>query len=135
MEIITEFLNWCMMLFLKIIVAAGIVAVIVTLLLFLGCFLLVKGTDYLQDKIDSFTEKPPDNNNTLLAPPEPDSADSYKICLKGNNTYGINMEGMNGYPGGYGDEQMFEDEEEFQGMDYGLLDDEAKDESNDSGEF
>jgi hypothetical protein len=29
---------------------------------------------------------------------------------------------MNGYPGGSGDQQMFEDEEQFQDMDYGYID-------------
>lgn len=67
MEILTEFLNWCMMLFFKLILAAGIVGFIVVLLIVLGCFLLVKGTDYLQDKIDSFTEKPPANNDSPCA--------------------------------------------------------------------
>jgi len=130
MEILTEFLNWCMMLFFKLILAAGIVGFIVVLLIVLGCFLLIKGTDYLQDKIDSFTEKPPANNDSALVPPPESSESGNQVWLTGKDDYGINMEGMNGYPGGYGDEQMFEDEEEFQGMDYGLLDDEAKDESN-----
>lgn len=68
-------------------------------------------------------------------PPASTGSGGNQVWLTGKDDYGINMEGMNGYPGGYGDEQMFEDEEEFQGMDYGLLDDEAKDESNESGEF
>ncbi len=69
----------------------------------------------------------------MIRPPVPPAAtgpaSGNQTWITGKDDYGINMEGMNGYPGGYGDEQMFEDEEEFQGMDYGLLDDEAKDES------
>ena len=130
MEIITGFLSWFFILALKFLLVAMLIGVVVWILLILSWFLFCCGAENLQDKIDSFTEKPPANNDPAPVPPASTGSGGNQVWLTGKDDYGINMEGMNGYPGGYGDEQMFEDEEEFQGMDYGLLDDEAKDESN-----
>ena len=131
MEIITGFLSWFFILVLKFLLVAMLFAAVVWILLILACYLFCRGADYLQYKIDSFTEKPPVINDPAATPPvATGTACGNQTWITGKDDYGINMEGMNGYPGGYGDEQMFEDEEEFQGMDYGLLDDESKDESN-----
>ncbi|MEI8245313.1 MAG: hypothetical protein WCI51_05745 [Lentisphaerota bacterium] len=130
MEMLTGFLSWFFILAFKVLLLVMLIAAVVWILLILVCYLFGRGVDYLQDKIDSFNEKPPANNDPAPVPPAATgTACGNQTWITGKDDYGVNMEGMNGYPGGYGDEQMFEDEEEFQGMDYGLLDDEAKDEN------
>jgi hypothetical protein len=130
MEILTEFLNWYLMLMFKIFIWMIVFSFLVGILLGLIGILLGWGERYLRERAYLSAASKQDNNDTGLVPPSSSDSGDNQVWLTGKDDYGINMEGMNGYPGGYGDEQMFEDEEEFHGMDYGLLDDEAKDENN-----
>jgi hypothetical protein len=130
MEILTEFLNWYLMLMLKIFIWGMVFAFVVGFLLVSTAILLALGERYLRERACISAANKLTNNDPALVPPTSGGSGGNQNWITGKDDYGINMEGMNSYPGGYGDEQMFEDEEEFQGMDYGLLDDETNDENN-----
>ncbi len=130
MEILTEFLNWYLMLMLKIIIWGMVFAFVVGFLLVATAILLAWVERYLLERACISAANKLINNDPAPVPPASTGSGGNQVWLTGKDDYGINMEGMNGYPGGYGDEQMFEDEEEFQGMDYGLLDDKTNDENN-----
>jgi hypothetical protein len=118
----------------KILLFATIVVFVATLLLFLFFYLFAKTFNYLNDMVyPSKCEKPADNIDSIVPPSNLTSSTDFSesdapFWLKDDNETDddFNMESMNGYPGGYGDQQMFEDEEDFQDMDYGYIDKEEK---------
>jgi hypothetical protein len=120
---------------LKIMIFGLLLALAVSVMLCLGAILLVK---LEQCWISSSTNSNTDTNHnitldttTASTPPELNSSYTSSADFldldddlddEEEEDFGINMEGMNGYPGGSGDQQMFEDEEQFQDMDYGYID-------------
>ncbi len=68
MEMLTGFLSWFFILAFKVLLVAMLIAAVVWILLILVCYLFSRGVDCLQDKIDSFTEKPPAGNDPATGP-------------------------------------------------------------------
>lgn len=133
MDIVTGILTFILVILFKIILIATILVLFAALMLFLFFYLLGKSYNYLNEMVySSKDEKPADTIDTIVpqsnltSPIDSTSDDPFWLKDDTETDDDFNMESMNGYPGGYGDQQMFEDEEEFQGMDYGYIDKEEK---------